>query len=80
MKTIPVTVGFDRTQVIGEMTIDETKLPAGIGYHFALGYRAYRIVDGVLSDFEILEVSLTDDSKFVYADGRGAQPVGEPRQ
>jgi hypothetical protein len=78
VKTIPVTIGFDRTQVIGELTIDETKLPPGIGYHFALGYRANRITDGVLRDFEILEVSLTDDSKFVYADGRGAMPVGEP--
>lgn len=80
MKTIPVTIGFDRNQVIGEMTIDETRLPAGIGYHFALGYLAKQITDGEMSDFEILEVSLTDDSKFVYADGRGAMPVGEPRQ
>ena len=75
MKTIPVTIGFDSAQTIGTMTIDETKLPPGANYHFALGYSAQRIADGVPTEVEVREVSLVDDSKFVYADGRGARPV-----
>jgi hypothetical protein len=73
MKTVPVTIGFDRTQVIGEMTIDETKLPPGAGYRFALGYRVLAFDEPALvaTEIDLLQVGLVPDAKFTY--------VGSPR-
>ena len=55
---IPVTIGFDHTQVIGFLEIDEARLPPRPDFHFALGYQA---LDG--GGYKLLTVSLIADAQ-----------------
>lgn len=69
MRTIPVLMNFDQQQPIGTMTIDETRLPPGMGYVFSLGARALdtEIVNGAVrvTRAELLCVSLQTDEQYL---------------
>ena len=57
-KVIPVTIGFDVNKVIGKMIVEESLLPPLLNYHF--GLRVIKRGD----KFDVVEVSLIDDSQF----------------
>lgn len=61
MITLPVLLNFDSQAVVGEMTVDETKLPKLPNFHFALGYRFPANNGG----YELVCISAVPDSKFV---------------
>lgn len=72
MKTIPVTVGFDgKREPIGTMEIDETKLPAGCNYVFALGGMVNSGIPGTPcaevkgDDFDLRQVAVVDDKDYL---------------
>ena len=71
MKTIPVVVGFNTDKQIGYLTIDETKLPAGPNYVFALGYKINTVDYDAKNDkfrvleCELIQVSLQTDSQYL---------------
>lgn len=71
MIKLPVVLGFDHFQVIGEMTVDADKLPAHSEYCFSLGFKVKKMknVEGalVVEEAEPVTVSLVhDDQYFMY--------------
>lgn len=77
MITIPVLLGFDSTQLIGTLTLDETKLPPGVGYVFSLGYSPTEFEGDPLRDFNVKKadlmcVSLQSDEQYLaYLNSKG---------
>jgi hypothetical protein len=65
LKSIPVTVGFNRKKVIGTLTIDEEALPERPDFHLAIGGKANHVEDGQILGFEITEVGLVSDRDFM---------------
>lgn len=61
MKTVPVLLNFDASEVIGTLQVDEAKLPPGHGYVFAIGY----IVGNEDSDDKLYSVSLQTDEQYL---------------
>lgn len=65
MITIPVTLGFDNSNIIGTMEVDETKLPPTTDYCFAIGYYCKGVDDkGKVIDFELREISVVLDRSY----------------
>jgi hypothetical protein len=62
MKTLRVTIDFDQNRTIGTLDIDETKLPKGDTYCFAIGGRKH---DPQYGDFELMEISLVTDENYL---------------
>lgn len=69
MRTIQVVQEFDSSNAIGTMVIDETKLPPGDGYVFALAYlvKKSHVEDGkpVVDEMELYQVSLMSDERYL---------------
>jgi hypothetical protein len=65
VKIIPVLTDFDHAKPIGAMVVDETLLPLGAGYHFALGYKAQSFDErGRAVGVELVSVAAVPDEKF----------------
>lgn len=70
MIKVPVTIGFDQSQTIGLMEIDETKLPKDPNFVFAIGYRITHLedidVDALVYNgrYDLKVLSLTSDSAY----------------
>jgi uncharacterized HAD superfamily protein len=65
MITLPVTVGFsfDEKDIIGSITLDETKLPALPEYCFSIGYRL--TVNKDSTDYTLMNISLISDNDYI---------------
>lgn len=63
MITLPVTVdfSFDEKDIIGSITLNESKLPALPEYSFSLGYKYRKEQDG----YNLVCISLISDNKYL---------------
>jgi len=70
MLTVPVLLGYDQEKQIGELTIDDDKIPAGANWVLALGYRVLEAerrpgTNGInVIDAEVVNVSLVSDEAY----------------
>lgn len=84
MITIPVLIGFDSTQPIGALTLDETKLSPGVGYVFALGYSPTEFDGDPMRDFNIKKADLmcvsvqSDEQYLAYLNSKGFDRGDDP--
>lgn len=78
MKQIPVLIGFDSSKPIGFLTIDESELPPGVGYVFALGYMIEQLTEEKV-EAEVVCVSLlTDEQYYQYATRLHENKIANP--
>lgn len=59
--TIPVTIGFDSSKVIGSMTIDSDKLPKDYDFVFSLGVKVEKPTS---NGYELCMVGTVDDEVY----------------
>lgn len=66
MITIPICLKFDYSNIIGSITIDETKLPSTPNFCFTIGYLVKNIsFDGNITDYALNIASVTSDSDYL---------------
>lgn len=64
VKTFPITLGFDNTQVIGYASIDTSKLPPTPDFHFSIGFYSNDLSPLEDRSYELAVLGLVNDSKF----------------
>lgn len=61
---VPVTAGFDKTKVVGQLVLQRSALPPTSDFCFALGYRSRAQAGDCVFEYELLEVSIVSDDKY----------------
>lgn len=61
---VPVFAGHDPAEQVGQLLILKSALPVLPDWHLSLGYRALEMEYGIVTEYELKEVSITSDSVF----------------
>jgi hypothetical protein len=64
MKNIPVVSSFLENSLIGTLTINEEMLPAGAGWHFAIGYKILETDGHDATMIDLISISPVCDERF----------------